>query len=434
MSKIALIPYWLKDSPLQIKQTDNHWWFAPLLQYDILIFVGPGLASSAYFKQEEGPDICTIKVRSLHFSLKNVEIELFDLSQDIAVKDISLIWHVLEMTATCRISDLAQFHGHKIALIGDTHHLQNPISGLIPYINQSGFQQILCTQSHHSFFFDCFCKSATAGSFPYFLPEGFNADAQIAYIKSQEKSPDIPYYRGSLLSRHHIKRSKLINYLLVHSRVNLLPRKPWEDWLRTMNEDNYKFVVSSINGNFSPQLMCPLLYGKVVFSDAPAPANWLGELIEKHKLCWIHRSPRECSENIQQSLTESRRENKLVSSTDAIIRISNRLQLLKYVQLIARECPQDLAQQRHLETYKQKELKKRLNKLMNESSPLAINWLKHCEEMQLTYCNKRAQENISLELTVSKQSTLYNLYSKINWIFPFITTHKSDKISGNLAI
>lgn len=331
MSKVALVPYWLQQCPSTLKNSDNDWWFAPLMKFEKIIFCGPYIKDGHIEADNRYHSIISLKLNSLHFTLKDVEQKLKSNVLNIEINEIDVVWNVLEATPTCRIRDLSSFNGAKIALIGDTHHFKRPISSLIPYINSCHFDYIFCTQSHHSFFFKAFCPNSYVASFPYSRPINFNKELQIRKVNKSSSLTNLIVYRGSILSDFHKNRSRLINYLLCHVDIQIRERLSWNKWLASLNDEQSTLVICSINGNFSPQLMFPLLYGCKILYDKPAEANWLGEIIHNNDIGYPYQDPRHCLEVINNSLSEPI-EIQTQKRMRSIKKISNKLHDLNSVQ------------------------------------------------------------------------------------------------------
>ena len=222
--KAVLIPYWLNEAPTNLSKSDNGWWFAPLLKYDILVFAGPYLKDTNN-EELDNSKVIQIRTNALNFTLREIDKKLSTNNTGISLNNISMIWNVIEMSPTCRVQDLNCYKGTKVALIGDTHHLKNPISSLLPYIRRSEFDFVFCTQSHHSFMFEAGVPYLKSIFLPIQYAKFFNNNKVISYINNENiMVADAPLYRGSIMSRFHYRRTKLINFLLINTDIVIKER------------------------------------------------------------------------------------------------------------------------------------------------------------------------------------------------------------------
>jgi len=279
--QLALIPYWLKDDPFNIESSDHLWWFKHLLSFDKLVFAGP------FIKTEQvttgNRTIFKFQTQSLLFDLR--EIFLSSQCPDwLSLDKVTMYWHVMENSATCRVTGLELIDCAKVAVIGDTHHMNNPISGLYGYLQAESFSYICCSHNQYNPLFTSLLK-IKALDFPF---SARNISNNLSIDKS-ETSLDINYY-GSLVSFHHYHRSKIVNKLLAsHSgeQVTLQGRSPFAEWEEKLKP--FQAVLTcSLNGTFSFQTFLPMAYGNCLLTDPISEANWIGESL-KHKVnCLIY--------------------------------------------------------------------------------------------------------------------------------------------------
>jgi hypothetical protein len=298
MSSVVLVPYWLSTPPYNLGSSDNYWWFEPVQTADIIIYGGPFIPNERWDCQLSGKPRLAVKTPGLSWRLE--DLSCFLSINGLSISSISLVWHVIEVTATCRITDLSEYPLLSYAMIGDTHHLHSPISSLVDYLIKSKYSAIFCTQSHHCFFFGEL-TNIPVFPFPYVVPTPCSVDHGHSPIHSNHRL----LYTGSILSSCHIERSRVVNYALAHDFLDLAPRMPWHQWLEFLSKDCKRVLSWSLNSNFSPQVMYPLYYGNVLFTDPIAPANWLGHLLLEHKLCHLASSAYDlvqCVKNYQEKL------------------------------------------------------------------------------------------------------------------------------------
>ena len=284
-TKIALIPYWLREDPFRLPMSDHAWWFDALAEFTTHVYAGPYVANTA--KITNGKRLICIKTDSLFFGIDEIAEQL--LNYGIRVCDIDILWHVLESSATCRLNGVGEIGGPRVAVIADTHHLNRPISGLIEAIRKESYTHITCTHNQHSPFFEVACDLPSF-SFPF-----LDYTAQHKLVPKRT-AKGLVYY-GNLLSLHHKNRSILINTLLMQSiPISLAPRLQFDRWISSLSTLNAFVFTCSLNGSFSFQTLMPLLSGNRLLTDPIAKANWLGLRLEQLDSCYIYKSTDECLE------------------------------------------------------------------------------------------------------------------------------------------
>ena len=287
-AKIALIPYWLRDNPYQLENSDHRWWFTPLKGFNTIIFIGPFVRTND--KTEKGKRIITIQTSSFCFSLgENLWNHLN--KHKISSDDIDLYWHVMEAAATCRVTNLGQLRCPKVAVIGDTHHMKSPISSLITYLSSETFTHICCSHNQYNPFF-----AASLGlhslDFPFCFPENYEENCLQAKNKSQILGAEVNYY-GSSLSSHHLHRSCVVNQLMkCKADVIVHARSSFTSWIKKITRRQI-VLTCSLNGTFSFQQFLPMLYECIVFTDPLSKSNWLGESLQDGKNVFIFHSTNE---------------------------------------------------------------------------------------------------------------------------------------------
>ena len=273
--KSVLIPYWFCHNPHSEIESDNHWWLSHLNQYDIRIYAGPFVENGSSIA--EGRMIVTIKTSALHFDLIEIDERLRQYAR-IRIEDISLYWHVIEVLGTCRVRGLDRLRCPKICVVGDTHHQNNPISGLYSYLMCEKFTHVCCSHNQYNPFF-----SGTLGLQAIDFPFTQISVKDSAGTRVEDLAVGTMHYFGTILSKHHIHRSKLVNRLLASEtmgdRIEIHKRSSFTDWAKSVNGFHHN-LTCSLNGTFSFQTFLPMLGGAIVYTDPISNANWVGAVLE----------------------------------------------------------------------------------------------------------------------------------------------------------
>ena len=269
--KAALIPYWLVDDPSDLDSSDHRWWFTPLENYDTLIFIGPFIRTIV--KESGQKKVIMLQTNSFAFKLDKA---LWDFLHSINItrSDINLYWHVMEASATCRVYGLNQLKCEKVAVIGDTHHMRNPISSIIEYLGQEDFTHVCCSHNQYNPFFAASLNLKSI-DFPFCFPPDYKkqADKEGGTIKA-DFGQVINYY-GDTLSPHHFHRSFIINCLMrAKEDIIIHGRSSFTAWIDKISTSQM-VLTCSLNGTFSFQQFLPMLYSSIVFTDPLSQSNCL---------------------------------------------------------------------------------------------------------------------------------------------------------------
>ena len=209
-----------------LDSTDHSWWFQALYKNDVLIFAGPYIIKN---EKTRNRNFTCVKIRTngLIFSIKEIENELNRFN--IQIHDVTLMWHVLEASATCRVNDLRMLvKATRIAVVADTHHLKDPISSLIKIIKREPYDLLCCTHNQYEPFFEVSCGLKTI-SFPYINPY----EEVEKYSAKSDEELQIRYY-GNPLSPTHFFRSIFVGEALRSSKISIMPRMNMKSWTNSL--------------------------------------------------------------------------------------------------------------------------------------------------------------------------------------------------------
>jgi len=282
MSSSVLIPYWLSDLPWLLEDSDHWYWFNHLFAYDQLIFIGPYIPTTT--QQLANSSVFCLNTPSLAIALSDIQEQL-EFLYHIKLNDISLFWHVIEASATCRFFDLHLLNCPRIAVIGDTHHLTHPISSLFPYLQSEPFTHICCSHNQYNPFFSSYLQ-LTAIDFPFCIPPFYNNVDR--HLPTTHR---LTYY-GSLTSKNHLHRSRFVNTLLLSRlscQLSLHNTSTFKSWALSFRSPQHN-LTCSLNGTFSFQTWIPMLYGSCIYSDHLTPSNWFGSKLISHNNSFLYSS------------------------------------------------------------------------------------------------------------------------------------------------
>ena len=195
---------------------------------------------------------------------------------------IDLVFSVLQAGTSSFPKNLSKIKCPKFAIVADTHHIMYPISSLIKYMKRENFEHILTASqpAHLHFFYE-------AG----FRHSGFwPADALKFEVVNNKKSGVT--YIGKRWSSSHPRRSRMVQFLEKKLPKYNIPfhsynRLPYLDWLKVLSRSKM-VVISSLNGQFTPQIHSCLFAGALCFVDELSSQTFLYQFFEpgKHLVTW----------------------------------------------------------------------------------------------------------------------------------------------------
>ena len=235
------------------------------------IFCGPKLQNKDSIERK------FIRTNGRFFEIDEVLSQLDENDQK-----IDLIFSHLEAPSTCFPKNLSKIKCPKIALVGDTHHLLYSISSIIHYIKHENYEHMLtASQSAHlHYFYEAGMKHAA------FLPRVAEKFESI-----NNKKAGITYI-GKRWGTSHPRRSRMVYFLekklpkknIPFYRYNRLPKFEYLNVLR----NSRIVVISSLNGQLTPQIYYCLVAGTLCFVDELSSQTLLYQFFEpgKHLVTW----------------------------------------------------------------------------------------------------------------------------------------------------
>lgn len=197
-------------------------------------------------------------------------------------RKIDLMVSVLQAHSTCFPKNLYKINCPKIALVADTHHILHSISSIIHYMKHENFEHMLTASqpAHLHFFYEAGIEHSA-----------FYPPIPLKFEKIKNKNSGITYI-GKLWSSSHPRRSRMVKFLEKELPKYDIPfhrynRLPYSDWLKVLSRSKM-VVISSLNGQFTPQIHSCLFAGALCFVDELSPQTFLYRFFEpgKHLVIW----------------------------------------------------------------------------------------------------------------------------------------------------
>jgi len=304
----VLVAYWLREHPANLGQSDHWYWFSHFLDYKTQIYFGPHIDDGFFII--DGKCIICLKTASLLIDLRVIASRLWE-NYRRCISTVHLYWHVMEMSATCRVQNLDILQCSRIAVIGDTHHMNNPITGLYSYLGSACFTHVCCSHNQFNPFFAALYDLIPI-DFPFnkHMTSGSTMSRSFGINKYDNK---LTYY-GNLLSRHHLHRTRLLSSLLLSKDISgylhLYKPQKFRIWDNCLQNPQYN-LSCSLNGTFSFQTWLPMLYGCRLFTDPITRTNWVGETLVDRENCIIYNSIEDIVESFFMLLEQSKVSNEI---------------------------------------------------------------------------------------------------------------------------
>ena len=228
-------------------------------------------------KNKDTPERKYILTSGTHFDVEEI---LSQLNED--DKKIDLVVLNLEYNVSCFPKNLYKIDCPKIVIITDTFHLRYPISSIINYLKQEDIKHILTAAqpAHLHFFYEIGIKhSAMYPRKVLNLENSHNKTTGITYIGKKWKSS-------------HLRKSRMVQFLekklpKFNIPFNYYNRLPYPEWIETMCKSKM-VVISSLNGQFTPQIYSALSAGVLCFVDKLSSQTFLYNFFEpnEHLITW----------------------------------------------------------------------------------------------------------------------------------------------------
>ncbi len=235
------------------------------------IFCGPKLPNKDTIKRKY------IRTNGRFFDMDEVISQLKEKDQK-----IDLVFSVLESSTTCFPKNISKLKCPKCAVVADTHHLMYPISTIINYIKSENFEHILTAsqRAHLHFFYEAGIRHSA------FLPHN-----KAKFETVDNKKSGLTYI-GNRWGSPHLRRSRMVQFLEENLPKNNIPyhaynRLPILMWRKVLM--NSKMVaLSSLNGQFTPQIYNCLCAGTLCFIDELSQQTSFFRFFEtgKHLVTW----------------------------------------------------------------------------------------------------------------------------------------------------
>lgn len=200
-------------------------------------------------------------------------------------RKIDLIVSILESGKNiCFPKNLGKIKCPKIALVADTHHSLYSISSIIRYIKREVFDHMLIfgQPAHLHFFYEAGIRHCAYIPRPVLKLETVNT-----------KKPGVTFI-GKRWKPTHLRRNQMLYFLeknlpkknIPFHRYNRLSKPNW----RKVLTHSKMVVISSLNGQITPQIYNALSAGALCFADELSPQTSLYLFFEpgKHFVEWYN--------------------------------------------------------------------------------------------------------------------------------------------------
>ena len=197
-------------------------------------------------------------------------------------KKIDLMVLSIQVPITCFPKNLYKVDCPKIAIVNETDHQMYPISSIIKYLKGENIEHILASAqaAHLHFFYEAGIKHSALYPRPAleFKPID-NKKSGVTYIGKKWKSS-------------HLRRSRMIQFLKKELPKYNIPfhyynQVSYSEWLKLLSQSKI-FVISSLNGQLTPQIYKALSTGALCLVDEISHQTFLYNFFEsgKHLITW----------------------------------------------------------------------------------------------------------------------------------------------------
>jgi len=218
-----------------------------------------------------------IHTNGTHFNIDNLLSQLNENDQK-----IDLVISIFKANTIHFPKNLSKIKCPKIAIIGDTFHTMYPLSSPINYLKRENFEHILTSTqpAHLHFFYEAGIKHSALTPRPMLeFKSVINKKSGVTYIGKKWKAS-------------HIRKSRMLQFLEKELPKNNIPfhyhnRLPYLEWLKTLSQSKM-IVMSSLNGQFTPQIYIALSAGTLCFIDEISSQTFLYQFFkpDKHIITW----------------------------------------------------------------------------------------------------------------------------------------------------
>jgi glycosyltransferase involved in cell wall biosynthesis len=248
--------------------------------------------------------------RSLHtpigeYNLATIAAKLSPAQQpDLVVCLIDASWRNLPR-------GLAGFKCPRILLVADTHHLQQPLIGMLRYATSEPFTRIvLLYDRHHAAIF----RSAGIRNLFWFPGLTFpHGDAVVRAARQAARTPRIAFVGQT--GKHHPRRARLIEALTAH-KLPVAQQSLAQGPALGFYGSSLLGFNASLNGDLNLRVFEILASGGALLTDRLAPESGLAQLFTDGRELLTYGSPEELAERAADALAH-RGETKAIGAAGA---------------------------------------------------------------------------------------------------------------------
>jgi hypothetical protein len=244
---------------LFIAQAPSEYYRSPLIAGTRNLFIGPDI-----LKETEDFWHSVLK-------LNNDELDGLALADRLNGLDWNPDITFIKADATGRVNikNLTAIEGKKILLMGDTHHLKNPIQRMLSYSLGEHWDLITSEHDRHHLPFFSEIGHKNLIWLPCFSMNPYS-------MKPSNPTDSRPVFVGSL-SPHHQHRKRILENLLAAGVQLKITNASQHEASKLYNQHNISINIS-LNGDFNFRIMEVLAAGGCLLTDRLGPDSGLNQL------------------------------------------------------------------------------------------------------------------------------------------------------------
>jgi len=278
--------YWLGEEELDTIFVGEHkWWFSHCMLFSHCVFYGPKITRDREIWQGG----LRISIYSQSWSLEEIErtMGLYDMNGD------SLLSFVVESGLSLPVEELKRSKLKKLALVGDTHHLSNPISSAIELLERICVDAFCISHKAHEEIFRLGTQIKIV-DFPYSEVDSMGSLEEALVFRRVRMAT----YCGNRSDLFHPRRTIVVNRLIdARCGVEIVPRQQIKEWLGIVRQSSLS-VTCSLNGFPSYQSYAPLLFGSCLVTDTLSTRSRLGYVLRDGVNCLMYSGYEELVEAV----------------------------------------------------------------------------------------------------------------------------------------
>jgi len=298
VTKIALVPYWLKEPPQKsiAIASANLWWFQPLLEhFDHVILIAYDIDAGNCFTSLGRAQITTYRISSHLVDVIYLRDEILKILR-LSEAEFT-VWHVIEASISYRLVAPGDRQIKAIACVGDLHHMANPITDTRLVLTHYLYDYVLLTHPQFSHFFEVanlYTRGKNILPFPVcsdLLKSTQNQTKRTDYRVNKRITPVL--FGSNLTTVTHPFRQLMTLAALDTGLISAQDKRlPFNAWIDSVAMTNAVFTCS-LNGSYSLQTLAPLANESLLITDKISTKNHVGAHLVHGYNCLIYNHPKD---------------------------------------------------------------------------------------------------------------------------------------------